>query len=158
VLIREFQPGDEAAFRDLNVEWIERYFRIEPPDEAVLSDPQGAILDRGGRIFFAVREGAPIGCCALIFMREGEYAVAKMAVAPQAQGGGVGRAVLTAAIEWARSNGARRLFLETNHILTPAIRLYESCGFRHIPPDVSHPSPYARCDVEMELVLSAIPS
>ena len=158
MLIREFQPGDEAAFRALNVEWIERYFRIEPPDEAVLSDPQGAILDRGGRIFFAVRDGVAIGCCALLFRREGEYEVAKMAVAPPAQGAGIGRAVLTAAIDWARRNGVRKLSLETNHILAPAIRLYESCGFQHVPAERAHPSPYARCDVEMELLLSAIPS
>ena len=154
--IREFQPGDEAAFRALNVEWIERYFRIEPPDEVVLSDPEGAILARGGRIFFAVRDGGPIGCCALLRIGEGDYEVAKMAVAPSAQGQGVGRALLSAVIESARTAGIRRLSLETNRVLTPAIRLYESCGFRHIP--AVHPSPYARSDVAMELLLSAIPS
>src|SRR5271166_6362614 len=30
-----------------------------------LSDPQGAIVDRGGRIFLAVQEGEAVGCCAL---------------------------------------------------------------------------------------------
>jgi GNAT superfamily N-acetyltransferase len=158
VLIREFQPGDEAAFRALNVEWIERYFRIEPPDEAVLSDPQSAILVPGGRIFFAERDGVAIGCCALLFVHEGDYEVAKMAVAPAAQEQGIGRALLTAVIRAARAAGIRRLSLETNRVLTPAIRLYESCGFRHIPHERVHPSPYARCDVAMELLLSAIPS
>lgn len=28
--IRQFEPGDAAAFRRLNEEWITRYFRIEP--------------------------------------------------------------------------------------------------------------------------------
>ena len=43
VIIREFAPGDEAAFRDLNLEWIRRYFAVEPKDAATLSDPQSKI-------------------------------------------------------------------------------------------------------------------
>jgi len=151
--IREFQPGDEAAFRDLNVEWIERFFRIEPPDEAVLSNPQTAILDSGGRIFFAVRDGQCIGCCALLRTGEHEFEVAKMAVTPAAQGSGAGRAILTAVIEEARRIGASRLFLETNRVMAPAIHLYESLGFRHIPADRVQPSSYARSDVAMEFFL-----
>jgi putative acetyltransferase len=50
--IRQFQPGDAAAFRRLNEEWITRFFRIEPKEELILADPQGTILDLGGRIFF----------------------------------------------------------------------------------------------------------
>jgi putative acetyltransferase len=151
VIIREFEPGDEVAFRELNQEWIERYFRMETPDIEVLYNPVTAILEPGGRIFLAVRDGQTVGCCALIRMAEDEYEVAKMAVAPAAQGGGIGRTLLAAVIEAARQSGARRLFLETNHVLTPAIRLYESLGFQHIAPQ--HPSPYARSDVTMELRL-----
>jgi putative acetyltransferase len=151
VVIREFQPGDEHAFRALNQEWIERYFRIEAPDLEVLSNPVTAILEPGGRIFLAIRDGQTVGCCALIQMDDGEYEVAKMAVSPDAQGGGIGRILLAAVIEAARQAGARRLFLETNHILTPAIHLYESLGFQHVAAE--HPSPYARSDVTMELLL-----
>ena len=32
VTIREFEPGDEGAFRTLNEEWILRYFAIEAKD------------------------------------------------------------------------------------------------------------------------------
>jgi len=153
ILIREFLPGDEAAFLALNREWIDRYFRMEAPDEAVLNDPRGAILDRGGRIFFAHRDGQAIGCCALIRIGDGEFEVAKMAVTPSAQGTGVGRLLLGAVIDSARAGGARRLCLETNHVLVPAIRLYESMGFQHIAHDPAHPSPYVRSDVVMQLLL-----
>jgi RimJ/RimL family protein N-acetyltransferase len=43
---------------------------------------------------------------------------------------GIGRALLLAAVEWARANGVRKLEL---HVFTwnePALRLYESFGFR----------------------------
>jgi GNAT superfamily N-acetyltransferase len=151
--IREFTAGDEAAFRKLNEEWIVLHFVLERKDEISLADPQGTILSRGGRIFFAVREGQPVGCCALLAMTAGEFEVAKMAVTESSQGAGVGRQLLERVIAEARASGARRLYLETNRKLTPAIRLYESVGFRHLPPERIVPSPYARADVYMELYL-----
>lgn len=153
VTIREFQPGDEVDFRTLNEEWIERYFRIEPKEAVVLANPKRTILDGGGKIFFAVVDGRCVGCCALRRMSEKEFEVAKMAVTPAFQGSGIGRRLLRAVIEAGRALGARRLYLETNHELTPAIRLYESMGFRHLAPDKIVPSEYARADVYMELFL-----
>lgn len=153
--IRDFVAGDEAAFRRLNEEWIRRYFVLEPKDESALANPRKTILDGGGRILLAVHGGEIVGCCALVAIRPGEYEVAKMAVTEAAQGKGVGRRLLTAAIEAGRASGATRLYLETNHALTPAIRLYESVGFRHMPPERVTPSPYARADVYMELVFGS---
>ncbi|HLK66450.1 MAG TPA: GNAT family N-acetyltransferase [Bryobacteraceae bacterium] len=151
--IREFIPGDEMAFRQLNEEWIVRYFVMESKDEATLANPQHYILDRGGRIFLAFRHGEPVGCCALLAMGPGEYELAKMAVRESYQKAGIGRGLLSRAIAEARASGASRLYLETNHILTPAIRLYESLGFRHLPPERVIPSAYARADVFMEMLL-----
>jgi GNAT superfamily N-acetyltransferase len=152
ITIREFQAGDETSFRRLNQEWIVRYFgALEAKDEEVLSNPL-KILRGGGRVFFAVADGETIGCCALVVMGPGEFEVAKMAVTESWQGAGVGRQLLQAVIAAARDMGASRLFLETNHVLTPAIHLYESLGFRHIP---HVPSPYVRSDVSMELLLAA---
>jgi GNAT superfamily N-acetyltransferase len=149
--IREFQSGDETSFRKLNEEWITRYFRIEPKDEEALLDPQSSILAAGGRIFFVVSEGECIGCCALLARGTDEFEVAKMAVAPAHQGSGVGRKLLEAVVDAARAAGTRRLYLETNRVLAPAIRLYQSIGFQHIPPSRVVPSPYARADIYMEL-------
>jgi len=151
--IREFQSGDETSFRKLNEEWITRYFRIEPKDEEALLDPQSSILAAGGRIFFAVSEGERVGCCALLARGADEFEVAKMAVAPAHQGSGVGRKLLEAVVDAARAAGTRRLYLETNRVLAPAIRLYQSIGFQHIPPSRVVPSPYARADIYMELTL-----
>ncbi len=151
--IREFQPGDEACFRRLNEEWITRYFRMEAKDTEVLDDPQSRVLDAGGRVFFATVDGECIGCCALLRLRADEFEVGKMAVAPQYQGAGIGRKLLQAVVDAARASGTRRLFLETNHVLTAAIRLYESIGFVHLPAERVTPSEYARSDVSMEMFL-----
>jgi len=149
--IREFEPGDELAFRLLNEEWITREFVLEPKDVYSLSNPQATILDKGGRIFFALQNGDAVGCCALVVIAPGEFEVAKMAVTQTCQGAGIGRRLLQKVVDEARTSGATRLYLETNHKLTPAIHLYEAVGFRRLPPDRVVPSPYARADVSMEL-------
>jgi len=151
--IREFMPGDEEAFRQLNEEWIARYFKLEEKDRYMLTNPQQTILDKGGRIFFALQNGGAVGCCALLYMAPGEFEVAKMAVTQSAQGSGIGHRLMTKVIADATASGARRLYLETNHALTPAIRLYESHGFQHLPPDRVVPSVYERADVFMERYL-----
>ena len=153
ITVREFQPGDAEAFFELNREWIQRYFWLEPSDLEVLWNPQENILDRGGRILFAVRDGARVGCCALLAMGPGQYELAKMAVTPAERRHGIGRRLMTAAIELAQQIGATRLYLETNHTLTGAIALYESMGFQHLPPARVTPSHYARADVFMERML-----
>ena len=151
--IREFRAGDETAFRRLNEEWIAKYFTIEAADEAVITDPWGKILNPGGRIFVAIQNGEAVGCCALVVKGPAEYEVAKTAVTERARGAGIGRRLLESVITTARVLGARRLYLETNRKLGPAIRLYESVGFGHVPEERLVPSPYARANVFMELYL-----
>jgi len=153
VLIRLFVPGDGQAFRDLNRAWLTAFFHVEAKDEATLSDPKGTILAPGGQILLADIAGRTAGCVALLAMEDDAYEVAKMAVAPEAQGHGVGRRLLEAAIAWARERNARRLYLESNARLAPALRLYESAGFRHLSPQARPVSPYARADVFMEMSL-----
>lgn len=153
VQFRPFEPGDETVFRELNEAWIARYFVVEEKDREVLNDPVTHILNAGGALLMAVQDGVTIGTCALLAMDEGSFEVAKMTVAEQYRGLGIGKRLLARAIEYARELGAKRLYLETNSQLQNAIHVYESLGFRHLPPDRVHPSPYARANVYMELVL-----
>ena len=154
VSIRELGIGDDAtAFRTLNEEWISRYFVIEEKDRELLDDPESAILRRGGRIFIARCDGHDAGCVALVPMDPGRYELSKMAVAPGFQGRGIGRALLRYAIAEACADGARSLFLGSNSALKPAIALYESAGFRHVPPSQLPDMHYSRANVFMELPL-----
>ncbi|MGD0736293.1 MAG: GNAT family N-acetyltransferase [Terracidiphilus sp.] len=153
VTIREFQPGDEETFRKLNEEWITRHFRLEESDYYLFDHLQEAILEPGGKIFFAVVDGRCVGCCALVRMGDTEFEISKMGVTAACQGMGAGRLLLRAAVESGRALGATRLYLETNHALDAAQRLYASQGFKRIDPSRIKPSPYARADVFMELML-----
>ena len=143
------EANHREAFAALNRVWLERYFAVEPHDLEQLYDPETHVLNGGGRIFLAATEtNEIIGTLALIAAGPDEFEMAKMAVSDDFQGRGVGRRLCVAAFEWARSVAAIRVWLESNRILTPALHLYESVGFREIP---LAPSPYARADIKMEL-------
>ena len=150
VRILTYEPRHAAAWRSLNETWIRRLFAIEAKDLVMLDDPDGQVLAKGGAIFMAEDRAEPVGCVALLPMADGGYEVAKMAVAEQAQGRGVGRLLMQACIAEGRARGAPRLYIETNSGLAPAMALYRSSGFTDLPPQ---PSPYARCDVWLELRL-----
>jgi putative acetyltransferase len=148
IQIVHFASRHADAWRSLNEAWIERFFAIEPKDREALDDPHGKIISKGGMIFIAERQGEPIGCAALLRMDDGGFELAKMAVAEHAKGGGIGRKLIDACIDAARVAGAHRIYLESNSALAPALNLYRSAGFVNL---LSQPTPYARCDVWMEL-------
>jgi hypothetical protein len=43
----------KEPIKTLNIEWLSKYFKIEPKDELVLSNPQEEIIDKGGMIFIS---------------------------------------------------------------------------------------------------------
>lgn len=154
VTIVPFRSSHAHAFHDLNVAWVSRYFTLEDKDREQLENPEAKIIARGGTILMAEDEtGQAIGCVSLVPYEDGVLELAKMAVDDAAQGRGIGGRLMDAAIAKARALGARALYLESNSILGPAVRLYERTGFRHLPADQRPASPYARCDVYMRLEL-----
>jgi GNAT superfamily N-acetyltransferase len=152
VTIRPYTPADAAAFKTLNLAWIERHFGVEPQDLVALDNP-GAILDAGGAMLIAAAQGEAVGTCALIPHGAGTLELAKMTVSEALRGAGLGRALMDAAVATARALGARRLYLESNASLTAAVTLYERTGFRHLAPEERPVSPYARAGVFMEMLL-----
>jgi N-acetylglutamate synthase-like GNAT family acetyltransferase len=98
-------------------------------------------------------DSLPVGCAALIPLGQGVYELSKMAVSPQFRGRGLGRRLLLHTIAQARLLGATSLFLGSNTRLADAIHLYESVGFRHVPPASLPPNPYTRANVFMQMTL-----
>ena len=149
ISIMRFRPGLASEFRRLNLDWIERLFKVEAPDLAVLDDPEGAVIRKGGMIFFALDGEAVVGTVAMLRLAPDRCELAKMAVATTHQRRGIGEMLGNACREWAAESGIATVFLETNSSLDGAIRLYERLGFRRAP--WPHPSDYARGDVYMEM-------
>ncbi|MBZ4033965.1 helix-turn-helix domain-containing GNAT family N-acetyltransferase [Flavobacterium sp. 17A] len=142
----------QDAFKALNVEWISTYFEMEEADYKALDNPEDYILKKGGKILVALYENEPVGVCALIKMNNPEYdfEMAKMAVSPKAQGKNIGWLLGKEIVRTAKELGAKKIYLESNTILKPAINLYYKLGFEKV---FGLETPYKRCNIQMELVL-----
>lgn len=152
VKIVAYEPRYKEAFKMLNEEWIKTFFVMEAGDYKLLDHPEEQILEKGGYIAFALLNNEPVGTCALV--KAGDepltFELSKMAVSPKAQGKKIGYLLGNALIEKAKALNAQKVFLETNSILVPAIKLYEKLGFKHIPITDAG---YDRVDVQMQLDL-----
>jgi GNAT superfamily N-acetyltransferase len=141
-----FNPQFKPAFRDLNIEWIEKYFRVEPKDTEQVTHPEQCLQD-GGEIFFVLADGEAVGTCAMYKTAENQFELAKMAVSPRFHKKGFGDLLMQAAEDWAREKKAREILILSNTVLSPAISLYHKHGFKttHLG---AHPD-YERCNIEM---------
>ena len=150
--IVNYESAYKEIFRDLNVEWISAYFKMEASDYIALDNADSYILQNGGHILVALLNKEPVGVCALIKMDDPiyDFELAKRAVAPKAQGNKIGWLIGEAIKNKARLIGAKTLYLESNTILTPAISLYRKLGFTEV---FGHNTSYERCNIQMELVL-----
>ncbi|NND94512.1 MAG: GNAT family N-acetyltransferase [Flavobacteriales bacterium] len=150
-----FEPYDHSfakAFKELNEEWIKKYFRMEEADHKALDNPQEYIINKGGDIIIGILQEEVVGVCALIKMKDSPYdfELAKMAISPNVQGKGLGFKLGQRTIERAKELGAKNVYLESNTKLTPAINLYRKLGFVEVE-GIS--TPYDRCNIKMELTL-----
>lgn len=145
-----FEPSLSGYFKDLNLDWIRRYFVVEPMDEKMLGDPQAYFIDTGGKIFFAKVDDKIAGTFALLKYDDGVCELSKMAVDTRFQGMNIGNLMMGFCIAEARSMGVKKLVLYSNTQLTPAIHLYRKYGFAEV---LMGNTDYKRSNIKMELVL-----
>lgn len=150
--IISFKPEYTKDFRDLNIEWLEKFFWVEPHDEEVLGKPEKYIIQTGGTIFFVRENGRIIGTVALMKMEDGIFELTKMAVVPAAQGKRIGQQLMEHTLDFARRKGWKKLIIYSNRKLENAIHIYKKYGFIEIP--IGENNPYARGDIKLELPLS----
>jgi len=149
VSILEYSTEHQPWFEKLNRDWIEKFFWMEPIDFEVLGNPEKHILDKGGSIFMAYYDKEIAGTVALKYIEPTVYEFTKMAVDEKFQGKKIGLLLSEAAIVKAKQQGANKIILYSNTVLTPAISLYRKLGFQEIPLD----GPYKRSNIKMELIL-----
>ncbi|HCO21003.1 MAG TPA: GNAT family N-acetyltransferase [Flavobacteriaceae bacterium] len=147
--IIDFEPKYRDDFKNLNVEWLEKYFEVEPYDKEVLSNPEKYILEKGGKIFFAKLEDKIIGTVALM-PKNSSFELTKMAVTDKIQSKGIGSLLMQKCIDEARNLGLKEIFLFSNTKLDKAINLYKKVGFLEEHFDSSD---YKRANIYMTLKL-----
>lgn len=151
VEIVPYRPEHAGRFESLNRLWLEQYGLMEPSDAAQIADPKSHFLDRGGEIIVALHQGEVVGTCVAVPHGPGEFEIAKLAVDPAVRGQGIARRLVERSLEFIRSQGVTRVALVSNSQLLPALRLYESLGFKYLPvPEVRE---YQTADIYMALEL-----
>ncbi len=153
VEIIKYHSKFKKAFKQLNYEWLEKYFYVEKIDADVLSKPDEYILKKGGYIFFAKYNDEIVGTSALIKHEKKGFELSKMAVKEKYQGLQIGEKLADAAIVQAKSLGEQSIFLETNSKLTPALSLYKKLGFLQVDYPSGKSEHYQRSDTYMVLAL-----
>jgi N-acetylglutamate synthase-like GNAT family acetyltransferase len=146
--IINYDPQFNTSFAALNNAWLQKYFTVEPIDEAIFANPTAYIINNGGHIFFAKFRNAVVGTFALMKMEEGVFELSKMAVDEQFQGKKIGNKMIEFSIGKARELHARKLILYSNTLLQPAIHLYRKFGFKEVPLDAVE---YKRANIKMEI-------
>jgi GNAT superfamily N-acetyltransferase len=141
----------KLAIKELNYEWLEKYFSVEPKDVKSLSNPKEEIIDKGGFIFFAKEDDEIAGTVSLLKVSDKIYEVGKMAITEKFQGRKIGNLLLQHCIDKGKELGAEKLILYSNTKLTPAISLYKKFGFAEVPMEKE--IVYKRSNIKMELTL-----
>ena len=90
-----------------------------------MTEPRGLIL-------VARLRDAPVGCGVLRFHGDEPAEIKRMWVASETRGLGLGRRLLRELERIAADRGATVVHLETNRVLTEAIELYRSSGYREV--------------------------
>ena len=150
ITILPFTSENRHHIKALNVEWLTRYFAVEPRDELQLSNPEEEILQRGGLIYYALLDGTVVGTVTLMKLDESTFELSKMAVTSSVQGQGIGKALMQHCLQEAAIQQVQRLILFSNTRLEAAIALYRKFGFREVDFDATQ---YKRANIKMELIL-----
>ena len=154
VKIIPYKPVHKHAFIDLNLEWLEKYFEVEPHDQKLLFNPDEEIIAKNGNILIASYRDKIVATAALLKVNSSLCELTKMAVTEKMQGYGIGKKLLNAMIDHAKNKGYTKVILLTSPKLEYAVRLYKSFGFK----DSNEPSllikNLERCSIQMELELT----
>jgi GNAT superfamily N-acetyltransferase len=151
IKFREFTAKDSEQFKALNIEWLKKYFEVEPIDERVLSNPRSEILDSGGFIFMAEIKDEVIGTFAFIKKGNQIFEFSKMAIDPKFRNKGYGNVMMQFAISFAKKYRWNKIILYSNTILKNSIHLYFKYGFIEVPMEAD--VIYSRGNIKMELDL-----
>jgi GNAT superfamily N-acetyltransferase len=135
------QSGDDSLIVDLHARgYAPHGERFGPSFWAFVAETvaQGRLDDpANGRVWFAESEGRAIGCAALVNRPGADGGASSgqlrwIVLLPEARGKGLGRHLVSLALDYAREQKHERVFLETTDGLVESKTLYERLGFRSI--------------------------
>ena len=135
ISIESFKQEYISAFYSLNKEWIEESWELEESDINDLSTPKEYIIDKGGEVFFAIKDNKVIATSAMVYIDDSTFELAKMTVAKEFRGLGIANQLMDRCIDFAKGKNAKYIVLITNSALVIARNLYDKYRFKEIDLD-----------------------
>lgn len=129
----DLRPGDLGEIVRLHGTIYAAEYSFDPTFEAYVAGPLAEFVKTGSRrdsLWIAQDSGRIVGCVAIVAASPSEAQLRWFLVHPAQRGRGLGRRLLTEAIEFSRSCGYEAIFLWTVSALTAAARLYTAAGFQ----------------------------
>ena len=110
----------------------------------------GEFASPAGVLVLALRDSTAAGTVAVRPLRGDACEAKRLYVRPDFRGEGLGRRLLSMAIEFARQAGYRVMYGDTLPTMREAARLYEDIGFEQVDAYATEPTPEA---IYLRLVL-----
>jgi len=136
-LVREYVAWCRGRFG--NEAWLIDEVLTHQALERELKDIAVEYGPPNGRSFLARSNGELSGCGAYRKLSEGICEMKRLYVPDRFRGRGLGRKICQALIAAAREDGYRLMRLDTANLMTEAIAMYESIGFRPCAPYKQYP-------------------
>ncbi len=145
-IIRDARPSDRPQFLAfiMGLQRLEKTFEPNRRLDAPVASEYFALLEKdlakGGKIFVAEQDGAPVGWGIVVAREDDIYVLAEersyayiseLFVVEALRGAGVGRALIAACEDWARANKLRVMQIGVLPGNTRAKAIYENAGYSH---------------------------
>ncbi|MFL5869605.1 MAG: GNAT family N-acetyltransferase [Solirubrobacterales bacterium] len=126
--------ADAATVARLMAGFRDHLDKREPTDADIRASVERILADRGSEFLIASDRDRPLGICQLryrwsVWTSSEDCWLEDLYVAPEARRAGLGRALVEAALDSARSRGCVRIELDVDEDNEAARELYRACGF-----------------------------
>ena len=133
ILLRPYTAADAQAMRALVLQGLGDHFgTIDETLNPDLDDITRVYHDAGAAIVIAERAGEIVGCGILVDEPPDAGRLVRMSVRDDQRGQGLGKRLVRALIDEARTRNHARVVCETTDDWHDAIGLYRACGFDEI--------------------------